>query len=369
MKKVLLVFGTRPEAIKMCPVINELKKRNNMNVVVCVTGQHRKMLDTILNEFSVIPDYDLDIMKKSQSLFHITNRTLIGLEQILIKEKPDIVLMHGDTTTSFAVALSCFYMRIKTGHVEAGLRTYDLYSPYPEEFNRQSIDMVADYYFAPTEMAKENLVREGKNQSYVYVTGNTAIDALNTTVKKGYISSEQSWASGARLILMTVHRRENIGKNMENIFWAVRKIVQEFDDVKVLYPMHLNPEIRKMAKRYLGNHSRIHIADPLDMVEFHNLMASSYLIVTDSGGIQEEAPSFGVPVLVTRTTTERPEGIEAGTLKLVGVDRDNIYKEIYALLTNQKLYKNMCVANNPYGDGHASERIADILEKEICNID
>lgn len=369
MKKVLLVFGTRPEAIKMCPVIKELKKRKHMNVVVCVTGQHRKMLDMILNEFSVIPDYDLDIMRENQSLFHITDRILIGLEQILIKERPNIVLMHGDTTTSFAVALACFYMRIKTGHVEAGLRTYDLSSPYPEEFNREAIDLIADYYFAPTEMAKANLIREGKDQRHIYVTGNTAIDALNTTVKKGYISSGQSWAGGARLILITVHRRENIGENMENIFCAVRKIVQEFDDVKVLYPVHLNPEIREMAEKYLGNHNRIHIAEPLEMVEFHNLMATSYLIVTDSGGIQEEAPSLGVPVLVTRTTTERPEGIEAGTLKLVGVDQDTIYKEIYALLTDQKLYKNMCRAENPYGDGRASKRIADILEKEICNID
>lgn len=369
MKKVLLVFGTRPEAIKMCPVINELKKRNKINVVVCVTGQHRKMLDMILNEFSVIPDYDLDIMRKNQSLFHITDRTLMGLEQILAREKPDIVLMHGDTTTSFAVALACFYMRIKTGHIEAGLRTYDLSSPYPEEFNRQAIDLVADYYFAPTEVAKANLVREGKNQSDIYVTGNTAIDALNTTVKKGYVSSEQFWASGARLILLTVHRRENIGKNMENIFSAVRKIVREFDDVKILYPVHLNPEIRETAERYLGDHCRIHVVEPLEMVEFHNIMASSYLIVTDSGGIQEEAPSLGVPVLVVRTATERPEGIEAGTLKLVGVDRDNIYKEIYTLLTDQELYKNMRGAKNPYGDGHASERIADILENEICNID
>lgn len=368
MKKVLLVFGTRPEAIKMCPVINELKKRNNMNVVVCVTGQHRKMLDMILNEFSVIPDYDLDIMRKNQSLFHITDKTLMGLEQVLIKEKPDIVLVHGDTTTSFAAALACFYLHIKTGHIEAGLRTYDLTSPYPEEFNRQAIDLIADYYFAPTEKAKENLVREGRNQSYIYVTGNTAIDALKTTVKKDYVSSGQSWAGGSRLILMTVHRRENIGENMENIFAAVRKIIREFDDVKILYPVHLNPEIRETAERYLGDHCRIRIVEPLEMVEFHNLMASSYLIVTDSGGIQEEAPSLGVPVLVTRTATERPEGIEAGTLKLVGVDKDNIYKEIYELLTDRESYENMSGSKNPYGDGHAAERIADILENKMYDM-
>lgn len=368
MKKILFVFGTRPEAIKMCPIIKELKKRERLEIVVCVTGQHRKMLDMILNEFSIIPDYDLDIMKKNQSLFHITIQTLKGLEKVLTEESPNIVLVHGDTTTSFAATLACFYMHIKIGHVEAGLRTHDFASPFPEEFNRQVIDLVADYYFAPTKMSKENLIREGKISRNIYVTGNTAIDALNITIKKGFVSKELLWARGSKLILMTVHRRENIGKNMENIFGAMKKIVQEFKDVKVLYPVHLNSEIQEIAGKYLNDHGRIHVVEPLEMVEFHNIMASSHLIVTDSGGIQEEAPSLGVPVLVTRTVTERPEGVEAGTLKLVGVNQDNIYKAIYELLTNQEIYKNMNVAKNPYGDGHAAERIANILEKEICNI-
>lgn len=369
MKKVLFVFGTRPEAIKMCPIIKELKKRERLEIVVCVTGQHRKMLDMILNEFSIIPDYDLDIMKKNQSLFHITIQTLKGLEEVLTEESPDIVLVHGDTTTSFASTLACFYMHVKIGHVEAGLRTHDFTSPFPEEFNRQVIDLVADYYFAPTKMSKENLIREGKNNNNIYVTGNTAIDALNATIKKDFVSKELLWAKGSKLILMTVHRRENIGKNMENIFLAIKKIVQEFKDVKVLYPVHLNSEIQEIAGRYLNNHRRIHVVEPLEMVEFHNIMDSCHLIVTDSGGIQEEAPSLGVPVLVTRTVTERPEGIEAGTLNLVGVNQDDIYKSIYELLTNQEIYDRMSMAKNPYGDGHAAERIADILEKEICNTD
>lgn len=361
MKKIMLVFGTRPEAIKMCPLVNELKSRENIITKVCVTGQHRQMLDQVLDAFNVVPDYDLTIMKDKQTLFDITTNILNRIKEVLEAEKPDVVLVHGDTSTTFVTALACFYMQIPVGHVEAGLRTYNIYSPYPEEFNREAVGIISQYNFAPTEVSKQNLIREGKRPETVFVTGNTVIDALKTTVREDYHHPELEWASDSRLILLTAHRRENLGDPMHSMFRAIRRIVDETPDVKVIYPIHMNPAVRKAADEELGNDERIHIIEPLDVLDFHNFMARSYLILTDSGGIQEEAPSLGKPVLVMRDTTERPEGIEAGTLKLVGTDEEVIYREFKRLLTDKDEYDKMSRASNPYGDGFACERIADTL--------
>lgn len=363
MKKIMLVFGTRPEAIKMCPLIKELKNRDNIQSVVCVTGQHRQMLDQVLKVFDIVPDYDLSIMKNKQTLFDVTINILERIKLVLEEVRPDIVLVHGDTSTSFVTALACFYLQIPVGHVEAGLRTYNIYSPYPEEFNRQAIGIISNYNFAPTELSKKNLVNEGKNPKTIYVTGNTAIDALKTTVSKDYSHPELEWASDNRLILITAHRRENLGEPMKNMFNAIRRVMDEHTDVKAIYPIHMNPAVREIANSILGNDDRIHIIEPLDVLDFHNFLARSYLILTDSGGIQEEAPSLGKPVLVMRDTTERPEGIVAGTLKLVGIEEETIYKNFTELLDDENAYNSMANATNPYGDGFASKRIADILEK------
>lgn len=363
-KKVMLVFGTRPEAIKMCPLVNELKNRNSIETIVCVTGQHRQMLDMVLETFEVVPDYDLSIMKERQTLFDISINILDRFRNILLQEKPDIVLVHGDTSTTFMTALSCFYMQIPVGHVEAGLRTYNIYSPYPEEFNRQAVSIISKYNFAPTDQARQNLLQEGKNPQTIYVTGNTGIDALRTTVKKEYSHPELDWAAGSRLIMITAHRRENLGQPMQNMFRAIRRVLDEHPDVKAIYPIHLNPVIREAANSILGNDDRIHLIDPLDVLDFHNFLDRSYLILTDSGGIQEEAPSLGKPVLVMRDTTERPEGIKAGTLKLVGTNEEVIYENFTLLLDDKLAYERMSKASNPYGDGFASRRIADILESE-----
>ncbi|MCM1498719.1 MAG: UDP-N-acetylglucosamine 2-epimerase (non-hydrolyzing) [Clostridium sp.] len=364
MKKVMLVFGTRPEAIKMCPIINELKRRNSFETVVCVTGQHREMLQVVLDAFNVVPEYNLDIMEPQQTLFDITTNIMNKIKSIISLVKPDIVLVHGDTSTTFVTALACYYLKIPVGHVEAGLRTYNIFSPYPEEFNRQAVSIIAAYHFAPTELSKENLIREGKDRSKIWVTGNTAIDALNITVRKNYCHEELDWCSDSRMILITAHRRENLGEPMENMFRAIRRVLDENSDVKAIYPIHMNPLVRQIANKYLGDDDRIHIIEPLDVIDFHNFMKHSYLILTDSGGIQEEAPSLGKPVLVMRDTTERPEGISAGTLKLVGTCEEVIYKEFSLLLTDKQIYEAMSHASNPYGDGRASERIADILEQE-----
>lgn len=363
MKKVMIVFGTRPEAIKMCPLVNELKSRKNIITKVCVTGQHRQMLDQVLDAFKVEPDYDLSIMKDKQTLFDITTNILNRIREVLESEKPDVVLVHGDTSTTFVTALACYYLQIPVGHVEAGLRTYNIYSPYPEEFNREAVGIISSYNFAPTKISKQNLVREGKNPNTVYVTGNTVIDALKTTVKKDYANPELDWAADSRLILLTAHRRENLGEPMHRMFRAIRRIVEETPDVKVIYPIHMNPVVRKAADEELKNNDRIRLIEPLDVLDFHNFMAHSYLILTDSGGIQEEAPSLGKPVLVMRDTTERPEGIEAGTLKLVGTDEEVIYSEFKKLLTDKEEYEKMSKASNPYGDGFACKRIADVLTK------
>lgn len=367
MKKVMVIFGTRPEAIKMCPVVSELKSRKSFEVVVCVTGQHREMLEQCLRTFRVAADYDLSVMKDKQTLFDITTLILNRIREVLEKEKPDIVLVHGDTTTTFSAALACFYLRIPVGHVEAGLRTYNLYSPYPEEFNRQAVGIIASLHFAPTVKAKENLLKEGKDPARTYVTGNTAIDALKTTVIPDYSHPNLDWARGSRLILVTAHRRENLGAPMERMFRAILRIVNENKDVKVIYPVHLNPEVRKTAEKVFGDNERIRLIEPLNVFDFHNFMEKSYLIMTDSGGIQEEAPSLGKPVLVMRDTTERPEGVEAGTLRLVGTDEEVIYREVRRLL-NVDEYEKMSRAVNPYGDGHASRRIADILEQDDLQI-
>ena len=351
--KVMLVFGTRPEAIKMCPLVNELKSRpDEFEPVVCVTGQHREMLDQVLQVFDVRPDYDLAIMKPGQTLFDVTC-------DVLLKLKP--VLVHGDTTTSFAAALACFYLQIPVGHVEAGLRTHDLYSPWPEEFNRQAVDLITNWYFAPTEASKRNLLDEGKPEGRIWVTGNTGIDALRTTVREGYSHPELDWAAGSRLILITAHRRENLGEPMHRMFRSIRRVMEEHPDTKAIYPIHMNPVVRRAAHEELDGFDRLHIIDPLEVLDFHNFLAASHLILTDSGGIQEEAPSLGKPVLVMRDTTERPEGVAAGTLKLVGTDEDVIYREFSRLLSDPYEYAAMSRASNPYGDGHASERIADVL--------
>lgn len=364
MKNILIVFGTRPEAIKMCPLVKELKKDKSIQTVVCVTGQHREMLDQVLHIFHIEPDYDMNIMIQNQTLSNITMRIFENIQKIIEEEKPDIVLVHGDTTTAFAVSLVCFYTGIRVGHVEAGLRTYNLASPYPEEFNRQVIDLVSDIYFAPTEHARENLVKEGKPAEKIYVTGNTVIDALKTTVRSDYENEHLKWAQDSRLILLTAHRRENLGDLMKNMFGALKRVVQEFPDIKVIYPVHKNPLVREIADEVFAGTDRIKMIEPLNMVDFHNFMARSYLVLTDSGGIQEEAPSLGKPVLVMRNTTERPEGIEAGTIKLVGTQEDRIYPEIKKLLSDEKAYEEMSRAVNPYGDGKASERIVRILSGE-----
>lgn len=361
MKKIMLVFGTRPEAIKMCPLVNELKSRENFITKVCVTGQHRQMLDQVLDIFGVVPDYDLTIMKDKQTLFDITTNILNKIKAVLEAEQPDVVLVHGDTSTTFVTALACFYLQIPVGHVEAGLRTYNINSPYPEEFNREAVSIISQFNFAPTELSKNNLLKEGKKPETLFVTGNTVIDALKTTVRNDYRHVELDWAADSRLILLTAHRRENLGEPMHSMFRAIRRIVDETPDVKVIYPIHMNPVVRKAADEELGDSERIRIIEPLDVIDFHNFMARSYLILTDSGGIQEEAPSLGKPVLVMRDTTERPEGIEAGTLKLVGTNEDTIYNEFKLLLNNTSEYEKMSKASNPYGDGFACKRIADIL--------
>lgn len=363
MKKVMLVFGTRPEAIKMCPLVNELKSRKNIETKVCVTGQHRQMLDQVLDVFGVVPDYDLSIMKAKQTLFDITTNILNGIKSVLEKEMPDVVLVHGDTSTTFVTALACFYLQIPVGHVEAGLRTYDIYSPWPEEFNRQAVSIISKYNFAPTELSKANLVKEGKKEDSIFITGNTAIDALKTTVRADYSHPELDWADGSRLIMITAHRRENLGEPMHNMFRAIRRVMEEHPDVKAIYPIHMNPVVRQAADEELGGLDRIHIIEPLEVLDFHNFLAKSYMILTDSGGIQEEAPSLGKPVLVMRDTTERPEGIKAGTLKLVGTDEEVIYNNFKTLLEDKSAYEAMAKASNPYGDGFACKRIADILEK------
>lgn len=362
MKKVMLVFGTRPEAIKMCPLVNELKTRKGIETIVCVTGQHRQMLDQVLEAFQVEPDYDLSIMKDRQTLFDVTTNILNRIKAVLEEVQPDVVLVHGDTSTTFVTALACFYLQIPVGHVEAGLRTYNIYSPYPEEFNRQAVSIISAYNFAPTELSKENLLREGKNPDTIYVTGNTAIDALKTTVREDYTHPDLEWAKGSRLIMITAHRRENLGEPMKHMFRAIRRVCDEHPDVKAIYPIHMNPVVRETAREILGDDERIHIIEPMDVLDFHNFLSRSFLILTDSGGIQEEAPSLGKPVLVMRDTTERPEGIKAGTLKLVGTDEQVIYENFKLLLENEDAYKAMSTASNPYGDGFACKRIADILE-------
>lgn len=363
MKTIMLVFGTRPEAIKMCPLVNELKTRRNINTVVCVTGQHRQMLDQVLEVFNVVPDYDLSIMKDKQTLFDITANILSRIKEVLEKVKPNVVLVHGDTSTTFVTALACFYLQIPVGHVEAGLRTYNIYSPYPEEFNRQAVSIISKYNFSPTELSSANLIKEGKYESSIYVTGNTAIDALKTTVRADYTHPELAWANGSRLIIITAHRRENLGEPMHHMFRAIRRIIDEHPDVKAIYPIHMNPVVHQTADEELGGCDRMHIIEPLDVLDFHNFLARCYMILTDSGGVQEEAPSLGKPVLVMRDTTERPEGIKAGTLKLVGTDEQAIYDNFKLLLESKEEYDAMAHASNPYGDGFACKRIADILEK------
>ena len=361
-KKVMVVFGTRPEAIKMCPLVKELKKRDAFQVTVCVTAQHRQMLDQVLETFDVIPDYDLNIMKPKQSLFDITINVLGGIKNILEEVHPDVVLVHGDTSTSFVTALACFYLQIPVGHVEAGLRTHNIYSPYPEEFNRQGVGIISKYHFSPTKMSASNLIREGKKEDTIYITGNTVIDAMQHTVTESYTHPELNWVGNNKLIFITAHRRENLGEPMRHMFRAIRRVLDEHPDCRAVYPIHMNPVVREIAEAELGNCDRIHIIEPIDVFDCHNFEARSYLCLTDSGGIQEECPSYGVPVLVMRDTTERPEGVEAGTLKLVGTSEEVIYNTFKQLLEDKEMYDAMSNACNPYGDGHACERIADILE-------
>ena len=362
MKKIMLVFGTRPEAIKMCPLVNELKTRNGIQTIVCVTAQHRQMLDQVLETFGVVPDYDLNIMKDRQTLFDITTNILHGIKEILEKEHPDVVLVHGDTSTTFVAALACFYMQIPVGHIEAGLRTYNIYSPYPEEFNRQAVGIVSQYNFAPTKLAAEHLIKEGKDPKTVYVTGNTVIDAMKHTVRDDYVHSELEWVGKDKLIFITAHRRENLGEPMHHMFRAIRRVLDEHPECKAVYPIHMNPVVRQAAEEELSGCEQIHIIDPIEVVDCHNFEARAYLCLTDSGGIQEECPSYGVPVLVMRDTTERPEGIDAGTLRLVGTNEETIYQNFKELLEDRKAYEMMSHACNPYGDGYACKRIADILE-------
>ena len=363
----MLVFGTRPEAIKMCPLVNELKSRSGeFETVVCVTGQHREMLDQVLDVFGVVPDHDLAVMKPGQTLFDITGDVLLKIKAVLEDERPDCVLVHGDTTTSFAAALAAFYLQIPVGHVEAGLRTRDLYSPWPEEFNRQAVDVVSEWYFAPTETSRQNLLDEAKPADRIFVTGNTGIDALRHTVRDDYSHPELDWAEGSRLILVTAHRRENLGEPMHRMFRAIRRVMEERPDTRAIYPIHMNPQVRRAAHEELDGFERLRIIDPLEVVGFHNFMARSHLILTDSGGIQEEAPSLGKPVLVMRDTTERPEGVAAGTLRLVGTGEETIYREFSRLLDDPAAYAEMSHASNPSGDGRASERIADVLSHGVA---
>ena len=363
----MTVFGTRPEAIKMAPLIKELENRDNIDSIVCVTAQHREMLDQVLEIFNIKPDYDLNLMKSNQTLTSITANVLEGLNTVINEVKPDIVLVHGDTTTTLSASLAAFYNQYKVGHVEAGLRTYNKYSPYPEEINRQVTGVIADLHFAPTNESKKNLIKEGKCESDIYVTGNTAIDTLKTTVKSNYTNEIIDKIGNDRIILLTAHRRENLGDTMKNMFLAIKKIVEEFNDVQVVYPVHLNPKVRDVADEILGDNKKIHLIEPLNVVDFHNFMEKSYIIMTDSGGIQEEAPSLGKPVLVLRDTTERPEGVEAGTLKLVGTNKENIYEATKELLTDKEVYKAMSTASNPYGDGFASKYIVDIIIDRLYN--
>ena len=367
MIKVMSIFGTRPEAIKMAPLVKELESRKEIESIVCVTAQHREMLDQVLNVFNIVPKYDLNIMKQGQTLSEITTRVLLGLEEIIKSEKPNIVLVHGDTTTTFAGALASFYSQIDIGHVEAGLRTWNKYSPFPEEMNRQMVDRLTEMYFAPTDISMNNLILEGIDKSKIYVTGNTAIDAMKTTVKENYYHNVFEWLGTDKMILLTAHRRENLGEPMKNIFRAIKKIVEEYDDIKIVYPIHLNPKIRQIAKEVFEDNNKIKLIEPLEVVDFHNFINKSFLILTDSGGIQEEAPSLGKPVLVLRNTTERPEGVSAGTLKLVGTDENIIYQETKKLIDNKKEYQKMSRASNPYGDGHASEKIVNAIIKKYTN--
>ncbi|WP_300411039.1 UDP-N-acetylglucosamine 2-epimerase (non-hydrolyzing) [Lagierella sp.] len=362
MKKIMVVFGTRPEAIKMCPLILELKQRKDLKVVVTLTGQHNEMLEQVMEVFKIKEDYNLRIMKKEQTLTDIATSIMEGMKPILEEEKPDLVLVHGDTSTSFVVALSSFYNNIPIGHVEAGLRTYNKLSPYPEEFNRQAISSMADLHFAPTKRAKENLIQEKKSESSIFVTGNTVIDALKVTVSKDYQNSILDFAKDKKLILLTMHRRENLGQKMQSAFRGIRRVLEESEDLALLYPVHLNPKVRELAKKEFGGSSKISLIEPVDVFDFHNIMKKSYLILTDSGGIQEEAPALGKPVLVLRDSTERPEGIEAGTLKLIGTDEQTVYRELKNILKNREDYEKMSKAINPYGDGNASLYIADIIE-------
>lgn len=361
-KKIVTVFGTRPEAIKMCPLILELKKRKGLEVIVCVTAQHRQMLDQVLDTFKIVPDYDLNVMKNRQTLFDITTGILTSIKSVLEKEKPDVVLVHGDTSTTFVTALACFYLQIPVGHVEAGLRTYNIYSPYPEEFNREAVSLISEYNFAPTPLARDNLLKEGRSSKKIFVTGNTVIDAMQHTVQENYFHPELKWVGDSKLIFITAHRRENIGEPMHHMFRAIRRVLDEHPDCKAIYPIHMNPVVREAAESELGGCDRIHIIEPIEVFDCHNFEARAYLCLTDSGGIQEECPSYGVPVLVMRDTTERPEGIKAGALKLVGTDEEKIYKAFKLLLEDKKEYEKMSKACNPYGDGHACKRIADILE-------
>lgn len=366
-KKIMTVFGTRPEAIKICPLVNEMKKRDGLEVVVCVTAQHRQMLDQVLKTFGVIPDYDLNIMKNRQTLFDITTSVLNGIKEVLEKEKPDVVLVHGDTSTTFVTALACFYLQIPVGHVEAGLRTYNIYSPYPEEFNREAVSIISQYNFAPTPLAKENLIREGRNPENIYVTGNTVIDAMKHTVREDYSHPELDWVGDGKLIFITAHRRENLGEPMHNMFRAIRRVLDEHPECKAVYPIHMNPVVRDAAAAELGDCDQIHIIEPIEVFDCHNFEARCHLCLTDSGGIQEECPSYGRPVLVMRDTTERPEGVDAGTLRLVGTNEEVIYRNFKELLENQKSYEKMAHACNPYGDGNACKRIADVLEFGKCD--
>lgn len=361
-KKIMTVFGTRPEAIKMCPLINEMKRREGLDVVICVTAQHRQMLDQVLKIYNVAPDYDLNIMKDRQTLFDITGNILNGIKGVLEKEQPDVVLVHGDTSTTFVTALACFYLRIPVGHVEAGLRTYDIYSPYPEEFNREAVSIISKYNFAPTPLSRDNLLREGRNPQSIFVTGNTVIDAMQHTVRDNYTHPELEWVGDKKLILITAHRRENLGEPMHHMFRAIRRVLDEHPECKAIYPIHMNPAIRQAAVEELGDCTQIHIIEPIEVLDCHNFEARCHLCLTDSGGIQEECPSYGKPVLVMRDTTERPEGVTAGTLKLVGTSEESIYKSFKELLEDERAYNKMSQACNPYGDGNASKRIADILE-------
>ena len=366
--KVMSIFGTRPEAIKMAPLVKELEKREEIESIVCVTAQHREMLDQVLATFGITPDYDLNMMKQGQTLVDITTRALNGIDGVLKETKPDIVLVHGDTSTTFAGALAAFYNQVAIGHVEAGLRTYDKYSPYPEEMNRQMVDCMTDMYFAPTELSKENLLKENLPEEKIYVTGNTVIDAMSTTVDENYSHPELEWLGGDKLILLTAHRRENLGEPMKNIFRGIRRVLDEVPGYKVIYPIHKNPLVRAAADEIFGDCDRVKLIEPLEVFDFHNFQNKAHIILSDSGGIQEEAPSLGKPVLVLRNTTERPEGIEAGTLKLVGTDSDVIYRETLRLLTDSAEYERMSKASNPYGDGHASERIVDAIVAKFASV-